>query len=210
MPGISPVLCSVVSGLSSPSSGAIASTPYLLAEFLNEVFLQEKKQNFFNVELISSKQSEFYPLMKSMNTKLLIRYLTIINVILFIIFLYQNDVISKSLNLIHSIAGKSRIKNQLVEPVLINSINHIENLISDSFICNRELNLKEIVEETYKRSEILSYREYQKEFRKLNSDVRQICKQNQKIQIPKFTQKRIQNQPLNLNQPVYALYIRWD
>jgi len=78
--------------------------------------------------------------------------------------------------------------------------------------CNNQEPINDIIEKTYSNSNIISFKEYKKEFIKINKDniKNSKCIQNTSLIIPEFTKTKIINQPLGWDKPVYALYVRWD
>ncbi|MFN3603237.1 MAG: putative glycoside hydrolase [Leptonema sp. (in: bacteria)] len=79
-------------------------------------------------------------------------------------------------------------------------------------VCTEGKTLNELIEETYKKSKILLYREYKQEFYKLNQDhfKYHVCIGNSIIKIPEYNPNPMINQPLNENIPRKGIYIRWD
>lgn len=78
--------------------------------------------------------------------------------------------------------------------------------------CKEKAKIPEIIEETYKKSKIVSFKEYKKEFLRINSNnfKDSYCILNSIMIIPEYNPNPIKNQPLNWNKPVYGIYIRWD
>jgi hypothetical protein len=79
------------------------------------------------------------------------------------------------------------------------------------YFCNNEESINDIIEKTYSNSTIISFKEYKKEFIKINKDKikNSRCIRDRHLIIPNFTATRIINHPLGWDKPVYAIYIQW-
>jgi hypothetical protein len=79
------------------------------------------------------------------------------------------------------------------------------------YFCNNEESINDIIEKTYSNSTIISFKEYKKEFIKINKDKikNSRCIRDRQLIIPNFTATRIINHPLGWDKPVYAIYIQW-
>lgn len=79
------------------------------------------------------------------------------------------------------------------------------------YFCNNEESINDIIEKTYSNSTIISFKEYKKEFIKINKDkIKNFrCIRDRHLIIPNFTATRIINHPLGWDKPVYAIYIQW-
>lgn len=130
--------------------------------------------------------------------KFYLEILIIINGIILLFLVEDRFAISKQIKVI---AKNAKVKEK---------INN--NLDTDVFICTNEKPILEIVEETYKKSKIFSFKEYKKEFYKINKEniKHNTCILNSSLKIPEYNSEQIRNKPLNWNQPVYGIYIRWD
>lgn len=78
--------------------------------------------------------------------------------------------------------------------------------------CSTKEHINSIVEKTYSKSTIFSYKDYKKEFIKTNQQniKSYFCIPGKTLIIPEYSSVKIKNQPLDKNEPVYAIYIRWD
>lgn len=81
----------------------------------------------------------------------------------------------------------------------------------DIYICSNEESLNMIIEKTYSKSRILSFKEYRKKFLDVNRAFinKNHCIVNSLLKIPDY-KKEFVNRPLQWDKEVFAIYIRWD
>ncbi len=82
----------------------------------------------------------------------------------------------------------------------------------DTYFCKEKTKVLNVIEETYKKSKIISFKEYKNEFLKINSNhiKNSYCIPNSYLKIPKYKSNITVNQPLKWNRSAKGIYIRWD
>lgn len=109
-------------------------------------------------------------------------------------------------------AVSSRIKNisKIAKKEKVDKLKTLQN--HEHYTCKNNEPINDIVEKTYSRSQIISFKEYKKKFININKQYfkNNVCIENSKLIIPDYSTKPIINKPLEWDKEVYAIYIRWD
>lgn len=132
--------------------------------------------------------------------KYYLEFIVLFALIVLLVLVDQKFAISSHIKNISIIAKKEKVEK------IIKSQNN------ENYTCQNDEPINDIVEKTYSKSQIISFKEYKKKFININKQnfKNNLCIENSKLIIPDYIAKPIINKPLEWDKEAYAIYIRWD